>query len=69
MSAFVDFVNFKMKDTMIEFFRSSTDFWKFLAPTHLVILDVVTIICLLAIPNICSWSLQVPGREVSSVRP
>ena len=61
LASMVDFVNFKMRDMMISFFCTSTDVWKFAAPTHLIILDIVTIICLLAVPSMSSWVISGSG--------
>lgn len=61
IAAMIDFVNFKMRDMMIAFFWTSTDVWKFAAPTHLIILDLVTIICLLAVPSMSSWVISGSG--------
>ena len=61
LASMVDFVNFKMRDMMISFFWTSTDVWKFAAPTHLIILDIVTIICLLAVPSMSSWVISGSG--------
>lgn len=61
LSAILDFVNFKMRDMMIEFFITSTDIWKFAAPMHLIILDIVTLLCLLAIPSMSSWVISGSG--------
>ncbi len=63
MSALVDFINFKMKDAMIEFFYSSTDVGKFLMPTHMIVLDIVTLICILGVPSMCSWVMTSSGAS------
>jgi hypothetical protein len=61
LASMVDMVNFKMRDAMLDFFWTSTDVWKFAAPTHLIILDVVTLICLLAVPSMSSWVISGSG--------
>lgn len=63
MSALVDFVNFKMKDALIAYFWTSVDVGKFAAPIHLIVLDVITLICLLAVPSLCSWVISSAGAS------
>ena len=63
MSALVDFVNFKMKDTIITYFWTSVDVGKFAAPIHLIVLDAITLICLLAVPSLCSWIISSAGAS------
>lgn len=61
LAAIVDFVNFRMREMMMAFFWTSTDVWKFAAPTHLILLEVVTLICLLAVPSMSSWVISGSG--------
>ena len=63
MSALMDFVNFKMKDALLEYFWSTLATGKFLMPMHLIVLDVVTIICLLGVPSMCSWIMVSSGAS------
>lgn len=63
MSALVDFVNFKIKDAVIAYFWTSMDIGKFAAPIHLIVLDLITLICLLAVPSLCSWIISSAGAS------
>ena len=63
VAALVDFVNFKMKDALVEYFWSAADAGKFAAPVHLIVLDAVTLICLFAVPSLCSWIVSSAGAS------
>lgn len=63
MASLVDFVNFRMKDALVDYFWSTAEVGKFAAPVHLVILDVVTLVCLFAVPSLCSWVVSSAGAS------
>lgn len=63
MVAVVDFVNFKMKDALIAEFWKAGFAAKFAYPLHLIVLDVLTIICLLGIPSLCAWIVSSSGAS------
>ena len=66
MAAIVDFVNFKLKDAMVdEFWRSGIgDQMTF--PVHLILLDAILLMTLLAIPTLANWVITSAGAsEVS----
>ena len=52
MAALIDFVNFKLKDA------SQLGF-----PLHLIVMDLVTLICLLAVPQMASWIISGSGAS------
>lgn len=63
MSAIVDFVNFKVKDALI------LEFWKagfgarMAFPIHMILIDAVLLITLLAIPTLSSWVITSAGAS------
>ncbi len=62
MTAFVDFINFKLKDGIIMAFERSDLVGQLVFPTyHLIVLDLITLCMLFAIPSICSWLIQSSG--------
>lgn len=68
VTSVVDFVNFKIKDVMMDMFMKSDLAAQMIFPTfHIIILDLVAMIMLLAIPSICGWIIQSSGAsEVNS---
>lgn len=66
MAAMVDFVNYKLKDAMIaEYWRAG--FGDQLAfPVHLILMDVILLMTLMAIPTLSNWVITSSGAsEVS----
>ena len=61
MAALVDFVNFKLKDAMMEAFWSASGVAQLGFPLHLIVMDVVTLVCLLAVPQLASWVISGSG--------
>lgn len=63
MAAVVDFVNFKVKDALI------LEFWKagfgarMAFPIHMILIDAVLLITLLAIPTLSSWVITSAGAS------
>ena len=63
MAAIVDFVNFKVKDALI------LEFWKagfgarMAFPIHMILIDAVLLITLLAIPTLSSWVITSAGAS------
>ena len=63
MSAIVDYVNFKVKDALIvEFWRAGIGA-RMAFPLHMIIIDVVLLITLLAIPTLASWLITSAGAS------
>ena len=63
MVSIVDFVNFKMKDALILEFWKAGFAAKLAYPLHLIVLDVLTIICLLGVPSLCAWIVSSAGAS------
>ncbi len=61
--SFIDFANFKLKDAVIEFFLTADSGWLFLAPFHLILFDLTTLICLLAVPSLSAWVIVSSGAS------
>ena len=63
MSAVVDYVNFKVKDALL------VEFWKagfgarMAFPLHMILIDAVLLITLLAIPTLSSWVITSAGAS------
>lgn len=68
MTAFVDFINFKLRDGVLMAFDRSDLMGQLVFPTyHLIVLDLITLCMLFAIPSVCSWLIQSSGAsEVNS---
>lgn len=64
MASIIDFVNFKMKDVLLADINSLSILDKLTFPTfHIIMLDLVTLIMLLAVPSICGWIIQSSGAS------
>lgn len=64
MAAIVDFVNFKMKDALLSDVNTLSILDKLTFPTfHIIMLDLVALVMLLAIPSICGWIIQSSGAS------
>ena len=61
VTSFVDMVNIKMKGAMLAGLHSTPFISQLAAPFHLLILDLVTIACLLFVPTIASWAVHSSG--------
>ena len=61
LTALVDMVNIKMKGAMLAGLHSTPFISQLAAPFHLLILDLVTIACLLFVPTIASWAVHSSG--------
>ena len=63
MSAIVDYVNFQVKDALVvEFWRAGLGA-RMAFPLHMIVIDVVLLIALLAIPSIASWVITSAGAS------
>jgi len=63
MAAIVDYVNFKLKDAMVaEFWRSGLGD-QIAFPVHLILLDVMLLLTLLAIPTLSNWVITSAGAS------
>ena len=63
MAGLIDFVNFKLKDAMIAAFWTAPGVAQMAFPTHLIVMDLVTLICLLAVPQMASWIISGSGAS------
>ena len=63
MAALIDYVNFKLKDAMVAAFWSASNVAQLGFPLHLIVLDVVTLICLTAVPQMASWVITGSGSS------
>lgn len=64
MAAIIDSVNFKMKDALLADVSSLSIIDKLTFPTfHIILLDLVSLVMLLAIPSICGWIIQSSGAS------
>ena len=63
IAALIDFVNFKLKDAMLTAFWSAPNLSQLGFPLHLIVMDLVTLICLLAVPQMASWIISGSGAS------
>ncbi len=63
MAALIDFVNFKLKDAMLVAFWRAPNLSQLGFPLHLIVMDLVTLICLLAVPQMASWIISGSGAS------
>ncbi|MBQ6198850.1 MAG: hypothetical protein IJK44_06425 [Bacteroidales bacterium] len=63
MASLIDFVNFKLKDAMLAAFWTASNTAQLAFPLHLIVMDVVTLICLLAVPQMASWIISGSGAS------
>ena len=63
MTSLIDFVNFKLKDAMLAAFWTASNTAQLAFPLHLIVMDVVTLICLLGIPSMASWVISSAGAS------
>ena len=63
MAALIDFVNFKLKDAMLAAYWSAPNLSQLGFPLHLIVMDLVTLICLLAVPQMASWIISGSGAS------
>ena len=64
MSAIVDFVNFKTKEIVVNMYCNADLSQQIWFPViQLTLLDVVTLICLLAVPSMCAWVVSSSGAS------
>lgn len=68
MAAIIDFVNFKTKEIVVNMYCNadlSQQLWFPVA--QLTMLDLATLVCLLAVPSLCAWIVSSSGAsEVNS---
>ena len=55
--------NFKLKDAMLTAFWSAPNLSQLGFPLHLIVMDLVTLICLLAVPQMASWIISGSGAS------
>ena len=63
MAALIDYVNFKLKDAMMAAFWGASDAAQLGFPLHLIVMDLVTLVCLLAVPQMASWVISGSGAS------
>lgn len=63
MAGLIDYVNFKLKDAMFTAFWSAPNVAQLGFPLHLIVMDLVTLICLLAVPQMASWIISGSGAS------
>lgn len=63
IAAIVDLVNYRLKDALIQEFWNASFGMKMAFPVHVLVLDLVLLVTLLAVPRISSW---VVNSSVSS---
>ena len=63
MAALIDFVNFKLKDAMMTAFWTAPNAAQLGFPLHMIVMDLVTLICLLAVPQMASWIISGSGAS------
>ena len=63
LTALVDLVNIKLKGAMATALVGSTIVPRMAAPFHLLILDLITLVCLIEVPTLAGWLLQSSGAE------
>ena len=64
MAALVDFVNFKMKDAVVDMYCKADLVDQLWFPSsQIILLDIVTLVCLLAVPSMCAWVVSSSGAS------
>ena len=64
MAALVDFVNFKMKDAVVDMYSKADLVDQLWFPSsQIILLDIVTLVCLLAVPSMCAWVVSSSGAS------
>ena len=64
MAALVDFVNFKMKDAVVDMYSKADLVEQLWFPcSQIILLDIVTLVCLLAVPSMCAWVVSSSGAS------
>lgn len=63
MAGLIDYVNFKLKDAMFTAFWTAPNVAQLGFPLHLIVMDLVTLICLLAVPQMASWIISGSGAS------
>ena len=63
MAALIDFVNFKVKGAMMAAFWTASSGAQLAFPLHLIVMEIVTLICLLAVPQMASWIISGSGAS------
>ena len=63
LTALVDMINIKLKGAMLAALQGSAIIPTMAAPLHLLVLDAVTLICLLSVPTMAGWVIQSSGAD------
>lgn len=63
LTALVDMVNIKLKGAMLVALQGSSIIPTMSAPLHLLVLDAVTLVCLLSVPTMAGWVIQSSGAD------
>lgn len=63
VTAFVDFINIKIKGAMVNALWNAAFVERFAYPLHLIVFDLVTLICLLGVPSIAAWVITSAGAS------
>ena len=63
VTAFVDMVNIKIKGAMVSAMWNAAFIERFAYPIHLIVFDVVTLVCLLGVPSLASWVITSAGAS------
>lgn len=63
LTAFLDMVNVKLKGAMLAAMLNAPFVSALAAPYHLIVLDVVLLLCLLGVPQMAGWVIQSSGAD------
>lgn len=63
MTSLVDMINIKLKGAMLAALQGSAMIPTMAAPMHLLVLDVVTLLCLIYVPTMAGWVIQSSGAD------
>ena len=63
LTSLIDMINIKLKGAMLHALQGADFIPTLAAPIHLLVLDVVTLLCLLAVPTMAGWVIQSSGAD------
>ena len=64
MCSLIDFINFKMKDNLLDVFAMNNLVEQMVFPTvFLLFLDFATLAMILSVPTLCSWIISGGGAS------
>ena len=63
LTSLIDMININLKGAMLHALQGADFIPTLAAPIHLLVLDVVTLLCLIAVPTMAGWVIQSSGAD------